>query len=127
LKLGKWIRALMITFDMVLLAVIIYNIASRTAPVEKPVFWVAAAIEIAISLLTYRFWMGSVGKKGFTAGRITAAILLVIGLVTPLTLYLVGPAYLHDASSTDIFYIWSIVGLIIYSSFTLEKRTADKS
>lgn len=108
-------------FDTILLTVIINNLVRNYSPVNDPVFWIAAGVEVGLGWLTYRFWMRSLLVKGFKFDRKMAVALVVVGCLLPNILYLSEYQVLHPAGSTDLFYYVTVITLLIYSSFIIDK------
>jgi hypothetical protein len=121
MKLGRILRIFLIIFDMTLLAYIINSVVTGQVPRDNPVFWIAVAIEIFIGYLTYRFWMHSLLKKGFNSDRIKFLVALVVGIILTPILYLVPISVLQPAVNADRFYYGTVVTLLIYSSFVIDK------
>ncbi len=121
MKLGKYLRIFLILFDAVLFTVIIDNLVRGLSPVNQPVFWIAACVEVGLGWLTYRFWMRSLLVKGFKIDKMIVVVLVVVGCSLPNIFYLSDYAVLNPAGSTDLFYYVTVISLIIYSSFIIDK------
>ncbi|HSW57129.1 MAG TPA: hypothetical protein VLH15_01880 [Dehalococcoidales bacterium] len=124
MRLGKYTRIFFIFFGVVLLSVIIDNFARGYSPVKNPIFWLAVFIEIGLGYLTYRFWMRSLLVKGFKFDRLMVVGLIVLGVMLPNLFYLSGFRVLNPAGSTDLFYYFTVVCLLVYSSYIIDKYLA---
>jgi hypothetical protein len=122
LKLGRFSKIFLVIFDMVLLTFIVDNFVRQLVPVDHPVYWVAAAIEVGLGFFTYWFWMRSLLVKGFKFDRIMAIVLVVVGCALPNLFYISGYGILNPAGSTDLYYYVTVVSLVIYSSYIFDRN-----
>jgi hypothetical protein len=121
LVLSKKTRGYLIFFDLLILAYIVYSFARDYYPATQPVFWIAAAVEIGLAFLTYRFWMRSILGKEYRLYRIRAFLLIIIGIFLPIFLWITSVSFLRPAASADVFYLAAALTLFIYSSFIIER------
>jgi hypothetical protein len=119
LALSKISRILFIILDIALLVYIISDIARSIVPVEQALFWLAAAIEIALGYLTYITWMRSTLGKKYFRYRIIAVCLLILGIFLPILFS--SMRILEATVTSDRFYIATVLTLLIYSSFIIKK------
>jgi drug/metabolite transporter (DMT)-like permease len=120
-KLGRIARTFLIIFDMTLLAYIINSVVTRQVPRDRPVFWIAVAIEIFLGFLVYWFWMRSLRKPGFNPDKVKFLVILVIGVALSQLVYLIPISWLQPAITADRFFYGTIVTLLLYSSFVIDK------
>lgn len=125
MKLGKFLKIFLIIFDVVLLAFIINNFVRDYAPVERPMYWAGVIVEIGLGLLIYWFWMRSLLVKGFKLDKIVVVVLMVLGFILPNLYYISGIDLLQPAGSSDLFFFFSIVTLVIYSNYSVDKYLAE--
>jgi hypothetical protein len=121
LVLAKISKIMLITLDVILLAFVISNLVYGVSPINQPGFWVAAAIEIVLGYLTYRFWMRSILGKEYRHYRRRAFILILIGILLPIILYYSNISFFSSAGITDLFYFITVITLLIYSSFIIKR------
>jgi len=119
LILGKGMRLLLILLDISFIFYTIVHMVLRLSPVDQPVYWIFGAVEIGLALLAYRYWMHSIGSKGFNSDRITALTIAVIALVLPYIIDISKVEFLKPAASTDFFFYCAALTLLIYRSYRI--------
>ena len=120
--LGKFMRWVLIIFDLTLIYFIFSRLILKIFPVDRPAFWIASIIEIGLGILTYRLWMRSILGKEYRVARVQAFLLILIGVIAPILLYYSQIDYLLPTVNADLFYIATIITLIIYSSFRVRNH-----
>lgn len=120
MALSRKTQLYLIIFDLLILAFIIVSFIRDYYPINRPVFWAAAVIEIGLGFLTYRFWMHSILGKEYRSYRVRAFLFIVIGVFFPIFFYAINIDYLRPAGNTDLFFVFTGLTLLIYSSFIID-------
>ncbi|HEX7475088.1 MAG TPA: hypothetical protein VF318_03910 [Dehalococcoidales bacterium] len=125
--LSRTSRVFLIVLDLALMAFIISDMVRGYSPVERPVFWIGAVIEIGLGYLTYFLWMRSTLGIERLRYQITAYFLIVVAVFVPLLIYSSHNSLLQPAETTERFYFVAVLTLLIYSSLIIRKYRAQNS
>lgn len=125
--LGKSMRLLLILLDMSFIFYTVVHMVLRLSPIDQPVYWVAGVVEVGLALLVYRYWMRSLGSKGFNSDRVTALVIAAVAIALPYIIDALNVEFLKPAVSTDFFFYCAALTLLIYSSYRLSKSANKKT
>ena len=117
MALGKVMRLLLIVLDISLIAYIISHMIFRLLPVNEPVFWLGALIEVGLSLMAFKFWISSSGKKNWNSDRSWTLILVIVAMVWPIIARYTDYYLLKSAAAADLLFFGSALTLLVWSSF----------
>jgi hypothetical protein len=115
-------RLLLILLDMSFIFYTVVHMVLRLSPIDQPVYWVAGVVEVGLALLAYRYWMRSLGSKGFNSDRVTALVIAAVAIALPYIIDALNVEFLKPAVSTDFFFYCAALTLLIYSSYRLKLR-----
>ena len=125
LKLSMFFKVFLTILDISILVTIIVNFSRDLMPRDQPVFWIGVVVEILIGFVAYWFWMRSILVQGFSRDRIISIVLVLSGILLPFAIQLSDLKVLKPAINSDVFFFVTLISLIIYSSFIIEKSIVN--
>jgi hypothetical protein len=124
--LGKGMRFLLIALDVCLIAYIASHIIYHLLPINEPVFWVGAVVEIGLAFLAFRFWMRSRLVPSWNSAKTMTVVFMVVAIAWPILVRYSDNYYLLVAAPADLLFFWAALTLLIYSSFIIKNLPLTK-
>jgi|GEM_PF-3096253 len=114
----KVFKYMVLFLALLIVVILVQYLARRALPVESPVFWISAALEVAMAYLVYSFWIRSMAGQAFRNYRFWSMVIFLVALAWPILIdYVFNSKLLQPAGSTDLFFIAGILSLTSFYLF----------